>query len=573
MNPIQEKGWSQDPRTRYYINPQRIVWQSAQQGAAVEGAERLLLGRDGQATLGREEGCVLRNSKHGQVSLLLDFGTELQGGVQLCVWYAKPAKKTVTMRIRFGESAMEAMSELGGAGNAGNDHAVRDHTVDVCSFLGATEIGNTGYRFVRIDLLEPECELELKSVRGVCLLRNIPYVGSFRCSDPLLEQIWQTGAYTVHLNMQEYLWDGVKRDRLVWIGDMHPEIAALGAVFGCNEVVPKSLDLVRDNTPLPGWMNGIPSYSAWWIWIQRDWYKLSGDIGYLREQRTYLLGLLALLDDHIDEEGMFRDPRPFLDWPTSPNRTGVLAGVHALLLLALGAGAELCVWLGEPDAERQCQAMEARLRQRVPDHNGSKQAAALLSLSGLLDAGAANRDVLAPGGARNISTFLGYYVLNARAEAGDFVGSLKVIRDYWGGMLALGATTFWEDFNLDWLDNAARIDELTPEEKVDVHGHYGDYCYKGYRHSLCHGWAAGPTAWLSSYVLGIRIREAGCTTVEVRPNLGDLEWAAGSFPTPYGPIAVEHRRRGDGTIVSRIESPEGVTVILAGEDASREEQA
>ncbi|MFQ9800204.1 MAG: hypothetical protein ACLR23_16090 [Clostridia bacterium] len=32
-------------------------------------------------------------------------------------------------------------------------------------------------------------------------------------------------------------------------------------------------------------------------------------------------------------------------------------------------------------------------------------------------------------------------------------------------MLSLGATTFWEDFDLRWLENAARIDELTPEEK------------------------------------------------------------------------------------------------------------
>ena len=54
-------------------------------------------------------------------------------------------------------------------------------------------------------------------------LRDLQYLGSFECSDERLNTIWQTGAYTVHLNMQDYLWDGIKRDRLVWIGDMHPE--------------------------------------------------------------------------------------------------------------------------------------------------------------------------------------------------------------------------------------------------------------------------------------------------------------------------------------------------------------
>ncbi|MDR2816497.1 MAG: hypothetical protein LBB62_07330 [Proteiniphilum sp.] len=48
------------------------------------------------------------------------------------------------------------------------------------------------------------------------------YLGSFGSSDPRFDSIWITGAYTTHLNMQEYFWDGIKRDRLVWLGDFHP---------------------------------------------------------------------------------------------------------------------------------------------------------------------------------------------------------------------------------------------------------------------------------------------------------------------------------------------------------------
>lgn len=67
------------------------------------------------------------------------------------------------------------------------------------------------------------------------------------------------------LEYAEYLWVGVKRDRLVWVGDLHPEVMTVSTVFGYNEVVPKSLDLIRDITPLPSWMNGISSYSIWWL--------------------------------------------------------------------------------------------------------------------------------------------------------------------------------------------------------------------------------------------------------------------------------------------------------------------
>ena len=114
-------------------------------------------------------------------------------------------------------------------------------------------------------------------------------------------------------------------------------------------------------------------------------------------------------------------------------------------------------------------------------------------------------------------TFYGYLMLEAMACAGDYQGALDIIRSYWGAMLDLGATTFWEDFNLDWLPNAAGIDELVPEGKKDIHGDYGAYCYQGFRHSLCHGWASGPTAWLSRHILGIEILEPGCKKLRVVP--------------------------------------------------------
>ncbi len=127
-------------------------------------------------------------------------------------------------------------------------------------------------------------------------------------------------------------------------------------------------------------------------------------------------------------------------------------------------------------------------------------------------------------------------------------------------MLDLGATTFWEDFNLDWMPNAARIDELVPPGKKDIHGDFGAYCYKGFRHSLCHGWASGPTAWLSQNVLGVKPLEPGFARVRIAPQLGDLKWAEGTYPTPRGPIRVRHERRSDGTIDSKIEAPVGVQV-------------
>ena len=239
---------------------------------------------NGQADLSGKDMCSLKSDASGKPSLLLDFGKELHGGLQLVTGQWK-VSKPITVRIRFGESASEAMADIEPKQNATNDHAIRDMTVQL-PWLGKLEVGNTGYRFVRIDLVDGDTELLLKEVRAIFTFRDIPYLGSFRSSDELLNKIWATGAYTVHLNMQDYLWDGIKRDRLVWVGDMHPEVSTINAVFGYNDVVPKSLDLARDITPLPGWMNGISTYSMWWILIQRDWYQHNGNLPYLKEQKS-----------------------------------------------------------------------------------------------------------------------------------------------------------------------------------------------------------------------------------------------------------------------------------------------
>ena len=120
---------------------------------------------------------------------------------------------------------MEAMSEPGGEGNATNDHARRDIRTEI-GMMSMNRIGETGFRFVRIDLEEENASLSLKSIAAVLVYKDAPYLGSFSCSDPLLNRIWDVGAYTVHLNMQEYIWDGIKRDRLVWVCLLYTSNAA-----------------------------------------------------------------------------------------------------------------------------------------------------------------------------------------------------------------------------------------------------------------------------------------------------------------------------------------------------------
>lgn len=548
---------NKSPLSHFSISPTRLVWQSP---TGVRHADSLLKPHAGQAVLKElQPPCTLTASSGSPAGVLLDFGRELSGFVELFIPMTPDQAKLRRVRVRFGESVSEAMAELGGPQNAGNDHAVRDQVVTL-PWLGKKTIGPSGFRFVRIDNLDPALPVELSAVRAVLQIRDVPQRGSFRCNDERLNRIWQVGAYTVHLNMQDYLWDGIKRDRLVWMGDLHPEVSTVHAVFGFNDVVPRSLDLMRDVTPVTEWMNGISSYSMWWVIIHEDMWMHEGSRTYLEAQQSYLKALLQRLADLVGPDGKGRLEGGFLDWPSSANPQGVTAGLQALLVMTLDSGARLMTLLGDSTTAGLCTTAADRARRVVPDVNRSKSGAALLSLAGMRNAKEVSEQVLKIGGPKNISTFYGFYVLQALAKAGDTDTALDFIRSYWGAMLDFGATTFWEDFNLEWTNNAARIDELVPAGKKDLHGDFGAYCYLGFRHSLCHGWASGPTAFLSQTVLGVKPLEPGFKRVRIAPQLGNLQWVEGDYPTPLGVVHVRHERRADGTIKSKIATPRGMKV-------------
>lgn len=487
---------------------------------------------------------------------VFDFGEEFQGGADFVVQSTVRSDEHSYphMRIVFGESVSESLSTIG-VKNATNDHSPRDIIVET-PFLSHHTLGNTGYRFLKLEALD--ADISISSLQGVSRFRRLEYIGSFNCSDERLNRIWQTGARTVHLNMQEYLWDGIKRDRLVWVGDMHPETSSVSMIFGETDVVKKSLDFIRDNTPPSAWINNIPSYSMWWIKIHRDLYRDFGNTEYLHQQCNYTISTLKKVLSCLDGESSDMDYH-FTEW-SSAGTDDEDAGFYAMLVIGLEAGAEILdILKQEPSLAEKCRSAADSLKTKSFPDVKNKQTAAMLGLSGIHSISDICESIIKPGGAHGLSAFWGYYVLNALAENNDISSALDIIRTYWGAMLDLGATTFWEDFDMEWAKNAAPIDEVCPPDKNDIHADFGKFCYTQFRHSLCHGWSSGPTAFLSRRVLGIIPTEPGYKKIKVHPMLGDLDFAEGAIPTPFGAIEVKHTKT-DGKIKTELSLPKEVEI-------------
>ncbi len=534
-----------------FVYPVRII----KADGIVSGGENFLTNRDEIASFGNDNLIRMKNEGGIKSYVILDFGKEICGGVRIVTAIVKGL--TTKIRLVFGESVSEAMSSIGEKG-ATNHHSPRDFSAMI-SNMSALEFGRTGFRFVKIELDEDNAEVAFKSVIGLCSLPEEKLVGKIETDDESINKILETAVYTCTLNMQDgYFLDGIKRDRLVWSGDMYAEIKTALCSFGNTPHTKRSLDFVKATTPDGFWMNNIPSYDAWWVINVCEYYNYSGDSAYLTKNLNNMNAAIKELDACIDEDGTMDFGKTgrklglhkfFLDWPTDGTKDAV-TGTALLILYAARIFKETAK---DAACDETICSINRKLQRYISEETSKKQIAAFQVLCG--QPSDRLKRLLEKGGASGFSTFMSYFILKALAASGSD-RTVEFIKEYYGGMLIRGATAFWEDFDVSWLDGSGRIDEIPAPDKKDMHADYGQFCYKGLRHSLCHGWSSGVVPFFIEEIVGLKILEPGFKKIAVRPKPGGLKYISAKIPTPYGVIEIKTDTHGVDVRV-----PEGIEII------------
>ena len=539
-----------------YIFPKRII---SSQG--VENVQSLLREKTLQIGLNELDLAVMQENAY----IILDYGKEWSGGVRILNFLAHDAKK---IRLRFGESVAETCAEcdVEGFKKATNDHSLRDFTVELQNYSDMT-FGQTGFRFLRIDFLDKGGKLDIKAIVAAVDTDTRPQLGTFVCNDTLVNDIFDTAAHTIRLCIQNgYIWDGIKRDRLVWIGDLYPEMRAAHCLFGDISETENCLQFAMEQTPVSEYMAGIPAYSLWWLIILAEEYKISGDKVRFERFLPYAEEIAVRFCAKVQPNGRVDYGFNFIDWPSNyvdgddeDKRQDCLSGMGYLTKIAMQRSIELFLAFGREERAKACDKALRLLNTAERKVNRFKQIAGLGVWSG--DLSQNNKEVLLRGGAKGLSTFMSYPILTAVASYGEHETALSMLKEYYGGMLSVGATSFWEDFDIEWLENCGRIDELPDENKVDIHGDKGAFCYKSFRHSLCHGWSAGVVPYLMETVAGIKFEGEGMRKVRIQPNLSGLTHVRVEYPTIYGVISVEHTLQADGQVKTLINAPKEIEIL------------
>jgi alpha-L-rhamnosidase len=515
---------------RYRLLPKEVAIPAAG-GARFEGIENLRSDAGKDAVVRLPETA----SPAETPSLLLDFGKEVAGRVLLV---SGGGTRTATVDVSYGESKEEV---LGGP-------FLKTQRLYLAP-EGIARGVKSGFRYVLLRFPDVKDEVRIRSAALEGIAYPVRYRGSFTSSDERVNRIWETAAYTAHLSLQEGIWDGVKRDRGKWMGDMDVAARVADAIFADGGPNQRTLLELAGRPPYDEPVNGIPTYTAFWVMGVAAHERRLGSRADLEAVREPLKGLLKTMETNVDGAGLFANPAKktvFVDWATNFDRDTPEARRAAQFeyLLAFREGAAMLDKLGEGAlaakyralAERMREAAEQRLKDTATGTFGPYwQTSAMAIVSGGATAEESERiygEVLSGvgGGVERmqwITPYYGYYVLEALARTGHVGQGLDWLRQYWGGMLDEGATSFWEAYDPRWPKNEPHK-YLQADHKM------------GYYVSLAHGWSSGPALWLIERVAGLQAEGPG--RFVIRPELGDLQWVKASLPVGAEEIGVEVRR-------------------------------
>ena len=460
--------------------------------------------------------------------MLYDFGRETFGYVRL-------SGLVGVAHLYYGESREEALDK---------DHC---ETLDIVS--PHQEMGSKAFRYVYVKTAD-NSHYDSLSMDYEYAPYDESHSGTFACSDKLLNKIWEVGAYTMDLTTREFFLDGIKRDRWTWSGDAIQSYLMNYYLRFDTECVKRTIRQLRGKDPVTAHINTIMDYTFYWFKSILDYYQYTGDLTFISEMYPKMCTLMDYVLERTNSDGLVEgkaDDWIFVDWVDFPmHKRGVLAFEQILFYKALMTMHTCATLLHQTDPYQQlaenvigktrkllwnddCQAWEHAIEEGEINHQITKFPNMFAILYDIVD-DATKRNIVDSVMENNkidpITTpYMRFYELEALCMMGRQTQVLQEIRNYWGGMLREGATSFWEKY-------------IPSEQGTEHLAMYG----RPYGKSLCHAWGASPVYLLGRYFLGIQPTQPGYATWEARPNLADLEWMEGRVPTPNGIIHIRMER-------------------------------
>lgn len=324
---------------------------------------------------------------------------------------------------------------------------------------------------------------------------------------------------------------------------------------------------MRGKEPVFEHLNTITDYSFYWVIGLKEYLLYYNDIEFIKFIYKRAATLMDFASKRVNKDGFITkidNDWIFIDW-SDIDKDGALCAEQMLFIEANRTMAYLAEKIGENGEEYKKAADE--LIKKVNEFFWSDEKKAFIDT---YESGKNNvtrhanifaimyniateeqknlivENVLKNDKITQITTpYFEGYELDVFGMTENFDYIENKINTYWKGMIDLGATTIWEEYN----------------PALSGTDHYKMYGGK-YNKSLCHAWGAAPIYLLGKYFLGVEPLSDGFETFSVKPHLGSFKYIKGTVPIKDGKVDVHLT----GSTLSVMATKDGGTLIFGGKE-------
>ncbi len=450
-------------------------------------------------------------------SVLLDLGEHLVGYFsfafdKLDVFVDAP----VRLIIKFGEDMREINDDFSEYNGVLSKTWLQEEIINLDFPQKITMPRRYACRFIKITVERTTRPIRLFDF-SFCASTSadITVLKSADTEDDLLNKIDLIATNTLKECMQTFFEDGPKRDRRLWIGDLRLEALTNYYTFNNLEIVKRCLYLFAAGECnelgfLPSFVYETPychfgathieDYALLYVVSVCDYFEHTGDKEVVNDLleicKSQLESFKATLDERLiatKQNGWFA----FIDWCPGLECITALQGVYLYTLQRFG---ELLKTIGDEDYEKYS-AFISEVRSASEnylynvskgvfvnasdDYQFSVHSQVWMILGGVITGEGAkkllissldNKDFKQP-----VTPYMRHYVVEAMLKLGMKGEAVQYLKKYWGGMVELGADTFWEAYIPDDLDFSPYNDRMI--------------------NSLCHAWSCTPSYFIRKYGL------------------------------------------------------------------------
>ena len=388
---------------------------------------------------------------------------------------------------------------------------------------------------------------------------------SFRCSDEMLNRIWDMCRYSIKATTFAGVYVDGDRERIPYEADAYLNQLSHYAVDNDVQMARDTYDWLMKH---PTWPTEWASHMVFMAYA--DWMH-TGDTAWLAPRYEALKSKLLL--ERAGPDGLITSTPAqikkgdIVDWPRGERDdyvfTSVNTVVNAFHLSSLKRMAELAKALGhdeeaaayEERAGKTQQVFQEKLfdqqrmlyRDGVDTDHASLHANLFPLAFGLVPDN--HREEIAQWVSEKgmaCSVYVAQYLMEALFENDAATTALKLMTAAndrsWRHMVESGTTISWEAWDLKYKPNQ----------------------------DWNHAWGAAPANLLPRFVLGARPLTPGWRRALIQPNPGTLSSAEGKIPTPRGPIQIQWEN--DATFKLSLTLPPGMTARIelpATEDSQK----